>query len=233
MDNFVIDSNVTIKKIATDGTEYDNENVLPAYGHILPFAGPIDKIPTGWVICDGTNGTPDLRERYPAGHPNVSVGSNFGGDHSHNYLNFSRNSQDGSQQHGLGNVVDYSYDAHQHPTNSTFGYRINAPASANVSKFNGNQASISPSHRHNGFSGSFPSNTNNTTGFGHFIASSSTATQSRNSHTHSNYTNTNFTNFTNHSHTINAEISKNISYGNASGSPKTIFINFIMKVNNV
>jgi hypothetical protein len=34
---------------------------LPALGHILPFAGPSNKIPTGWFICDGTNGTPDLR----------------------------------------------------------------------------------------------------------------------------------------------------------------------------
>jgi hypothetical protein len=233
MDNFVVDKNVTIKKIATDGTEYDNENVLPVSGHILPFAGPIDKIPTGWVICDGTNGTPDLRERYPAGHPNVSVGSNFGGGHSHNELNFSRTPQDSSQQHGISNVVSYAYDLHLHPTISTFGYRVNAAASANVPKYAGNQATIVSAHLHSAYSTSFPSNLNSTTGFVHFLANSSSNTVSEISHTHSNYTNTNFINFTNHSHTITAPVEKNILYGNSSGSPKTIFINFIMKVNNV
>jgi hypothetical protein len=236
MDNFVIDSNVTIKKIATDGTEYDNENVLPAYGHILPFAGPIDKIPTGWAICDGTNGTPDLRERYAAGHPNVSVGSNFGGDHSHNYLNFSRTPIDGTQSHVQqmnSNAITFAFDRHTHPTSQTFGYRINAGASSNVAKFNGNQASIAPSHLHSGYTTNFPSSLNNASGFVHFLANTSSPTNDEFSHTHASSENTLFTNFTNHSHTINSEVSKNILYGNTSGSPKTIFINFIMKVNNV
>ena len=38
--------------------------VLPK-GSIIMFHG--SKIPTGWQICDGTNGTPDLRGRYPMG----------------------------------------------------------------------------------------------------------------------------------------------------------------------
>jgi hypothetical protein len=58
-------------------------NVLPEVGHILPFAGPSNKIPAGWVLCDGTNSTPDLRGKIPGGISNVSVGSNQ--THSHTF----------------------------------------------------------------------------------------------------------------------------------------------------
>ncbi len=36
-------------------------------GTIKAFWGDISKIPLGWHICDGTNGTPDLRDRFLAG----------------------------------------------------------------------------------------------------------------------------------------------------------------------
>ena len=36
-------------------------------GTILLFSGKVSDIPTGWHICDGTNGTVDLRNRFPYG----------------------------------------------------------------------------------------------------------------------------------------------------------------------
>lgn len=36
-------------------------------GTILPYTGDLAKIPHGWVLCDGTNGTPDLRGRFLEG----------------------------------------------------------------------------------------------------------------------------------------------------------------------
>ena len=36
-------------------------------GTILPYIGALDKIPHGWVLCDGTNGTPNLRNRFLQG----------------------------------------------------------------------------------------------------------------------------------------------------------------------
>jgi hypothetical protein len=36
-------------------------------GIILPYTGDIDKIPQGWYLCDGENGTPDLRDRFLQG----------------------------------------------------------------------------------------------------------------------------------------------------------------------
>lgn len=33
-------------------------------GMILIYSGPACDVPAGWQYCDGTNGTPDLRERF-------------------------------------------------------------------------------------------------------------------------------------------------------------------------
>ena len=33
-------------------------------GTIWPYVGDLDKIPTGWHLCDGTESTPDLRDRF-------------------------------------------------------------------------------------------------------------------------------------------------------------------------
>lgn len=41
-------------------------NAIPA-GIIAAWSGTIATIPTGWVLCDGTNGTPDLRGRFIVG----------------------------------------------------------------------------------------------------------------------------------------------------------------------
>lgn len=58
--------------IYSDGT---NINVVYAYptvpsiptGLISMWSGSIASIPSGWNICDGTNGTPDLRNRFIVG----------------------------------------------------------------------------------------------------------------------------------------------------------------------
>ena len=42
-------------------------NTLPI-GTILPYVGDLSKIPHGWFLCDGTNGTPDLRDRFLQGN---------------------------------------------------------------------------------------------------------------------------------------------------------------------
>lgn len=36
-------------------------------GAILLWSGSIANIPAGWALCDGTNGTPDLRDRFVVG----------------------------------------------------------------------------------------------------------------------------------------------------------------------
>lgn len=43
-------------------------------GTILPYVGELSKIPHGWFICDGTNGTPNLKDRFLQGS---NIAGNF------------------------------------------------------------------------------------------------------------------------------------------------------------
>jgi hypothetical protein len=50
-------------------------------GGIIMWSGAIVNIPTGWLLCDGTNGTPDLRNRFVAGAGSTyAVGATGGAD---------------------------------------------------------------------------------------------------------------------------------------------------------
>lgn len=41
-----------------------NQTSISFYGMIVLFSGTIAQIPTGWNLCDGTNGTPNLVDRF-------------------------------------------------------------------------------------------------------------------------------------------------------------------------
>jgi microcystin-dependent protein len=48
-------------------------------GMIIIWSGSLGSIPAGWVLCDGTNSTPDLRDRFIAGAGNTyAVGATGG-----------------------------------------------------------------------------------------------------------------------------------------------------------
>ena len=51
-------------QIAT--TAFTLANGIPS-GAIILWSGSIGSIPSGWVLCDGTNSTPDLRDRFIVG----------------------------------------------------------------------------------------------------------------------------------------------------------------------
>ena len=42
-------------------------------GIIIIWTGFLVDIPLGWVLCDGTNGTPDLRDRFTRGVPTAAI----------------------------------------------------------------------------------------------------------------------------------------------------------------
>jgi len=48
-------------------TRYSRESSDVPNGTILPWKGNLAQIPLGYYICDGTNGTPDLRNRFIVG----------------------------------------------------------------------------------------------------------------------------------------------------------------------
>ena len=78
---------------------------LPA-GVIVMWSGSIATIPTGWVLCDGTNNTPNLRDRFIVGAGSTYSVAATGGNkdailvsHSHTFSGSSTTSTQGNHSH--------------------------------------------------------------------------------------------------------------------------------------
>ena len=54
-------------------------------GGIIEWAGAIVDIPTGYQLCDGTNGTPDLRDQFIVGAGSTYVPGATGGTLTHTH----------------------------------------------------------------------------------------------------------------------------------------------------
>jgi len=70
--------------IGTDSTQIATtafvKDIIPS-GVILLWSGSTGSIPAGWVLCDGTNSTPDLRDRFVVGAGSTyAVGATGGAD---------------------------------------------------------------------------------------------------------------------------------------------------------
>ena len=48
-------------------------------GMIMLWSGSLGSVPSGWVLCDGTNSTPDLRDRFIVGAGNTYAVASTGG----------------------------------------------------------------------------------------------------------------------------------------------------------
>jgi hypothetical protein len=55
--------------LTSNGTAWTSAALPPSFvtGMILLWSGSIASIPSGWALCDGTSGTPDLRNRFIVG----------------------------------------------------------------------------------------------------------------------------------------------------------------------
>jgi microcystin-dependent protein len=104
-------------------------NLLPK-GIITLWSGQVDKISAGWVLCDGQNGTPDLRSRFIVGAgPDYNVGTTGGENtvtlttdqlpahnHTHNFY------KQGLRVHGhysQGQIMDSGKGIFNSSTNNT------------------------------------------------------------------------------------------------------------------
>lgn len=54
-------------------------NTAMPSGGIILWSGAIVDIPTGWYLCNGSNGTPDLRDRFVVGAGGAYAVGNTGG----------------------------------------------------------------------------------------------------------------------------------------------------------
>jgi hypothetical protein len=91
------------KLLITDGSGKIPENVIPLHIHklleieglfdalqqIIPkgiiciWSGSVASIPAGWVLCDGSNGTPDIRGKFVLGSSSKFDIGQTGGEESH------------------------------------------------------------------------------------------------------------------------------------------------------
>ena len=100
---------------------------VPA-GVIAMWADGLDSIPSGWAICDGSNGTPDLRGRYVKGSVSpVDVGTTGGSDtHDHGGLTGSADLQTDTfsltASGGCGTGCSATSEAHSHSASHQHGF---------------------------------------------------------------------------------------------------------------
>ena len=69
--------NTDLDTIDTNLKRVDNHRVPT--GGIIIWSGAADAIPTGWLLCDGTSGTPNLRDRFVVGAGSTYVVGATGG----------------------------------------------------------------------------------------------------------------------------------------------------------
>ena len=73
------------QQIAASAYAITADNGVPR-GMIAMWSGSVANIPSGWALCDGTNGTPDLRDKFVKSIPNntANPGATGGASiHSH------------------------------------------------------------------------------------------------------------------------------------------------------
>jgi hypothetical protein len=90
--------------------------ILPA-GIIVLWSGPADHVPAGWCPCDGTKGTPDLRDRFLVGAGGRFSPGDTGGAETiniaHTHDSDTIETDINNHSHGFGTLATDN-DAHAH-----------------------------------------------------------------------------------------------------------------------
>ena len=136
------------------------ENHLVPPGAIIMWSGAINDIPVGWALCDGSNGTPDLRDRFIVGAgKSYNVGDTGGANsvtlniyqmpaHSHEAGNLKADTA-GSHSHEY-RTYESTVNSHPGSSNSLYGssQRQTSSDGAHTHTVSGNTASAGGGQAH-------------------------------------------------------------------------------------
>jgi microcystin-dependent protein len=106
--------------------------LVPA-GGIIMWSGAVSAIPTGWVICDGANSTPDLTGRFVI-HADSDAAGTYNVDDTGGAATVALAEGDlPAHTHAAGDIVTASAGAHTHDIAFTFASREVNPDASTVS----------------------------------------------------------------------------------------------------
>ena len=122
-------------------------------GGIIMWSGAVSAIPTGWVLCNGSNSTPDLRNRFVVGAGSTYAVNATGGTdsvslstanlpaHNHSFSGSGTTNTEGNHTHGS--------VAQPHPTDTgRDGDSGSGSSGLNYSNRLGNSTGAAGSHNH-------------------------------------------------------------------------------------
>jgi hypothetical protein len=102
-----------------------------AIGLVGLWLGSVGSIPLGWAVCDGTNGTLDLRDKFLKIGADLTENDSTGGSNTHSHTSISHTHSGTSHSHSLsmsgpsssgphdgGGGNGWSNSTHTHPANS-------------------------------------------------------------------------------------------------------------------
>jgi hypothetical protein len=148
----VIGANVITGSLSVSGTN----NIIPT-GVITMWSGSIATIPTGWFLCNGSNGTPDLRDRFIVGAGSTYAVAATGGSANANVISHTHTATvtDPGHYHLMGNGSEGSLNAlYGNDGNQGSGWRIANAGGAGVNgRTNAVAANVTVSNSTEGSSG--------------------------------------------------------------------------------
>lgn len=119
-------------------TQLNNISGVPA-GAIILWSGSTASIPSGWVLCNGSNSTPDLRDRFVVG-----AGSSYAVDATGGSSTVSLTQANlPSHTHGVGTIATSSSGSHSHNFNVTVKQSGGSGGTSFANKLSQNEGSSS------------------------------------------------------------------------------------------
>ena len=137
-----ISNDVTIGGNLTVTGSISPSSAIPS-GGIIIWSGASNAIPSGWVLCNGSNSTPDLRDKFVVGAGSGYSVGNTGGSanavligHSHTYVrpNTETDDERGTPV-GSSGQIDRNFGTY---STSTFGVNTAGNSSTNQTGTNAN-----------------------------------------------------------------------------------------------